>query len=1131
MKLGELVLRKMVVSPFMHPLVEHEVLDVGRCVVVFPVNGSSILSMVLRNVDSYLGVHVLRGQQGFAYALHCFIGVREPCDEGGVVVDLQDAVGEEVWSLVFFNSDLSLSNFGDRYENIEGDSHVVLVAVSCIYTLHSADKDSQSTAKYRRFLENVALQASLGSRTGSWLLSLAVLEIWTLPEVYEIWMLLEDLAGPMLEAGPDGELAVPRCKWDYVWGSWPGSKAQAVSSAEAFAYVGNGAPLVTRATFEEAFRLREVQDLARSCSLKLKQTFGTAEKAWQNLQSQPSVKLGRQWTSLQCGQGDFSEAQFRLLWNELSPCPAKHYRKTPLLFTCKPGSGRARLMVSSRRTEKLADIPAGIVNLRIAARAKEDFAGCICMVVMTSLWLINMVWYVMLIRLQRILISCSSIQTYAGVTLSFSGDADAEEVIEMRGTLDRPLIVEVNNFGKTAAADSASRFGSASRPPAPQTPKCTGHDRRLVSSWERIEENRCPTVPPGCAAFDEHRTRVAAKKFSAWLASTYETEETSDATSLMKVNRVFLMASEWHFVLMWILKPGEGMGRSSSFLRKQPSRPSLDSIEHGNDARSKVFQQLAAQSRECDMDSRKCRGEGEGGFWLRFPSMTGKDERGSSGLGPALFLCFPFCLKDSGKPGPPTAWVEFHGRSVSRDVPPGPVRTESGAGGSLPSRRQGQRRRADPRVPAPLSELRQFRRLFHLGTSQELVHNMFLEAAEHCSDTSECWKAAGGQQQGISQRQWQQLMQNYALQGPANKWADAQGIHHAGPLGIGQEAQLESKMWQVPEGLRAHAARHAPEDGEATEARRIWPDWVWCQRPGPYWDWLLQTWGLSDLWEVSSSAVPLPAADGGAEKQDDPQVVEGAGDVPAGDPPEGRAGSQKACLGMGVLSSIIRTGNQDRQDADDEAAADFDPSENLILLKAWVVSLGIDWEKMKKPAGAMRAKKAMKAETMSASRAMKAMKAMKVVPKAKAAKAMKAMKAMKAVKAKKKPAAVKAMESPVEFAEPDPVAEMWQTRERKAMESPVEFAEPDPVAEMWQTRERARRFKEKQDAIRARLHKPAVSDTSEEQEKQVDDTVGASRMRQEVLEDRPALAGDQVADVGADCCGYGFVCLDLGLFV
>ena len=70
--------------------------------------------------------------------------------------------------------------------------------------------------------------------------------------------------------------------------------------------------------------------------------------------------------------------------------------------------------------------------------------------------------------------------------------------------------------------------------------------------------------------------------------------------------------------------------------------------------------------------------------------------------------------------------------------------------------------------------------------------------------------------------------------GQANKWADAQGIHHAGPLGIGQEAQLESKMWQVPEGLRAHAARHAPEDGEATEARwvsrikasAVWRFWV-----------------------------------------------------------------------------------------------------------------------------------------------------------------------------------------------------------------------------------------------------------------------------------------------------------------
>ena len=116
--------------------------------------------------------------------------------------------------------------------------------------------------------------------------------------------------------------------------------------------------------------------------------------------------------------------------------------------------------------------------------------------------------------------------------------------------------------------------------------------------------------------------------------------------------------------------------------------------------------------------------------------------------------------------------------------------------------------------------------------------------------------------------------------------------------------------------------------------------------------------------------------------------------------------------------------------------------------------------------------KTMKA--MKTKKDQKPMKPMKAMKSKKDQKPMKAMKAMKAVKAKKKPAAV------------------------KAMESPVEFAEPDPVAEMWQTRERARRFKEKQDAIRARLQEPAVSDTSEEQEKQVDDTVGASRMRQEV---------------------------------
>ena len=51
MQLGEQVLRKVVMPPFMHPLVEQEVLDVGRCVVVVPVNVSSDLSIALRSVN------------------------------------------------------------------------------------------------------------------------------------------------------------------------------------------------------------------------------------------------------------------------------------------------------------------------------------------------------------------------------------------------------------------------------------------------------------------------------------------------------------------------------------------------------------------------------------------------------------------------------------------------------------------------------------------------------------------------------------------------------------------------------------------------------------------------------------------------------------------------------------------------------------------------------------------------------------------------------------------------------------------------------------------------------------------------------------------------------------------------
>ena len=92
-------------------------------------------------------------------------------------------------------------------------------------------------------------------------------------------------------------------------------------------------------------------------------------------------------------------------------------------------------------------------------------------------------------------------------------------------------------------------------------------------------------------------------------------------------------------------------------------------------------------------------------------------------------------------------------------------------------------------------------------------------------------------------------------------------------------------MWQVSEGLKAHAARHAPEDGEATEARWVSSTAVWgfpgvlacvcsfcCQADLAALGSLVPAaWTLlgsaatdlgSDLWEVSSSAVPVPAAVG-----------------------------------------------------------------------------------------------------------------------------------------------------------------------------------------------------------------------------------------------------------------------------
>eukprot|EP00439_Symbiodinium_sp_Y106_P001954 s10318_g1.t1 len=92
------------------------------------------------------------------------------------------------------------------------------------------------------------------------------------------------------------------------------------------------------------------------------------------------------------------------------------------------------------------------------------------------------------------------------------------------------------------------------------------------------------------------------------------------------------------------------------------------------------------------------------------------------------------------------------------------------------------------------------------------------------------------------------------LCGSANKWADAEGIHHAGPLGIGQEAHLESKMWQVSEGVKAHAG-WGSDGGQADLAAlgSLVPA-AWTLLGSAATDL------GSDLWEVSSSAVPVPAA-------------------------------------------------------------------------------------------------------------------------------------------------------------------------------------------------------------------------------------------------------------------------------
>ena len=94
MQLEELMPWKVVVPPFMHPPVEEEVLDVGGGELIISVYRSSNLSVPLWNVDPKLGAHALHAQCNLALAPHGFVYECNIRNCGGVIGDLEDAMGK-----------------------------------------------------------------------------------------------------------------------------------------------------------------------------------------------------------------------------------------------------------------------------------------------------------------------------------------------------------------------------------------------------------------------------------------------------------------------------------------------------------------------------------------------------------------------------------------------------------------------------------------------------------------------------------------------------------------------------------------------------------------------------------------------------------------------------------------------------------------------------------------------------------------------------------------------------------------------------------------------------------------------------------------------------------------------------
>lgn len=196
-------------------------------------------------------------------------------------------------------------------------------------------------------------------------------------------------------------------------------------------------------------------------------------------------------------------------------CPSGYYRSSALLFECSGGKGTAKFTMAPNKMEKAADIPEGVVDLKVALTSDVD--------VDMYLWDYASETYVLHWKV-GVVNEARRHGLYKGMQVSFSGDdrtTPIRESFNLSGAAKVPTGLRLFNYAKEAAAATVN--------------------------YEYSRMEHCHgAVPAGCSPYDPVEAEFTAVIWSRMVCKRHGSEREAWAAMEMGVARASDLGLSWH---------------------------------------------------------------------------------------------------------------------------------------------------------------------------------------------------------------------------------------------------------------------------------------------------------------------------------------------------------------------------------------------------------------------------------------------------------------------------------------------------------------------------------------------------------------------------------------------------------